>query len=161
MKNSVEQLIAILAISGMSESEIQDAVRAAREIGPSQMGKRVRTFRQRLRMLTSDLQEPEHLNATLPFSHTPVVEEVVRLLLMEASLSAFEAADRLYVSLRSSSREYKSIPAFKPKMGIRTWLDQLTEKIPSSDLLHHATKIRNDVVHMGAQTDWPLKDRER
>jgi hypothetical protein len=88
-----------------------------------------------------------------------VVSKVLQLLIDEARLTPLLAADALGQALSKSPGEPPELPPFRAKEGLRAWLRRVAAHIPSSELLHHASSIRNSAAHIG-QPDWPLRKRE-
>lgn len=87
---------------------------------------------------------------------TQVADRVVQLLQTEARLTPSLAAQLLSKSLASTTSRH--LPQFRPKEGLRSWVSRLTKDVSNSELLHHATKIRNQAVHSSG-VDWPLRER--
>lgn len=151
MKSPFERLVLLLAASQIAEEEIFEALKTAERMGASRVTESVYSFRKELRAIG-----PRMLRGTeYDVPHLQIVEDVYRLLIIEAGIPATDAGQLLYSSVSKNS---KNIPQFRAKEGFRRWLTQIAKRLPPSELLHHATKIRNQSVH-GASPDWPLRSR--
>lgn len=152
MKSPFERLILVLAASQIPEDDVFDALKALEKMGASQVTKLVYSYRREIQSVGTHLLRGTEFGAP----YLQVVEDIYRLLISEANIPATDAGRLLYLSL---SRNSKSIPPFRAKEGFRRWLTQIAKKMPPSELLHHATKIRNQAVHNERATDWPLRSR--
>lgn len=140
----------------ITEDEVHRALRTLERLGASRATEIVYVIRKRIRTLDFlSSKEGEFVS-----QHLQLNQDISRLLLQEAGLTTAEAGMRLYQSMRNGVGKRTSVPPFRAKQGFRAWLTQLLQSIPPSEVLHHATKVRNDVVHRGAKSDWPLRDRE-
>jgi hypothetical protein len=161
MKADTARFEVLLAASGLTDEELYDALKIAEQIGARNFVDRVRFIRRSLRQpsafgLADNL--PAFLSRTkVDQAVRPLLDEVNRLLLVEAHLSASAAAKLLVGALaRSRVGRTQNFPPFRPKEGLRKWIARLP--VSDSELLNQAKKIRNDVVH-NVRQDWPLRDR--
>jgi hypothetical protein len=162
MNTGAERLAFLLAASGLSERAIQDSLREVELLGADAVARRVRALRHAVTTRGSDLfrTESDTYEVGADRERDEVAAKVSRLLISEAQLSSVEAADRLRKALITAPHLLPNeIPAFKPKQGFRSWIRRVAGAVPPSELLHHASKIRNSAVHF-KPSDWPLRERE-
>jgi hypothetical protein len=158
MKESVERLALLLAASGLSEKAIFEALKASKNVDESELVARIRFLRQFLFSRLGSVEETSKgpsANADRD-QRLRTAERVIRLLQTEGHLNGLHAAQLLLDSLSEDGVDVRDFPKFRSKEGLRTWLTQLP--IQTSELLHHATKIRNRLVHSRSGA-WPLRDR--
>jgi hypothetical protein len=157
MKDGAERVLALLAASGFSDSTIREGLMEFSLQGEEEVIRRIHGLRRR-RMSTS-LEIPfeeDKQNSSASERREHIIRQVVRLLQFEAHLSAPIAAKRLTESLSSSTNQ--KLPRLKDKEGLSSWLTRVVRELPPSVLLHHASMIRNAVVHSNPPA-WPLRDR--
>jgi len=158
MKLAVDRVILLLAASGLDEATIYRTMREIERIGASRVTMEVEKIRHRLPAFAKHYTD-ELFGETSPkeLERRRVIARVDEMLRHEAKLPISQAARMLSVSLMKSDRSIGPIPKFKSKQGFSDWLSRLSSTVSSAELLHHATKIRNEYVHK-AGSDWPLKD---
>lgn len=156
MNTSVDRLALLLAASGLSDKAIYEALQASKSIDTTDLVHRIQFLRQ---FLFSRLAAGEDASRGSPATNQrrQTADRIIKLLQTEARLSGTRAAHLLAQSLMSDM-PLTDLPKFRSKIGLRTWLMQLP--VQSSELLHHATKIRNDVIHAHTAPAWPLRERE-
>ena len=94
-------------------------------------------------------------------SHRPsrdVRKRVEFLLREEAGLTVNRAASELLASLKRERRGVFDTVKPPNKESLYSWLHRVFQNIEPSELLHHATLVRNKYVH-DTDTDWPLLPR--
>jgi hypothetical protein len=158
MKGSVERLAVLLAASGLSERDITDALRASKNLDEKEFIERVVFLRQFLfsGLDVNDVSSSGQRIAAGNKDQIRAVERATQLLQTEARLNPTRAADLLCKSLAEDNFDLENIPKFRTKNGLRNWLIKLP--LQPSELLHHATKIRNRLVH-ARSAPWPLRER--
>lgn len=163
MKADAEQLAILLAASGLSDRAIYESLREVESFGANAFVKRVQTARRSLLGRShKDLfaeGAADELKAEAQFDQ--LSNQIIRQLQIEAQLTSTQVAERILSSLAEMKGELtvSGLPRLRKKEGLRTWLRRLTKYVPPSELLHHAAKIRNAVVHQ--PFDWPLRDRDK
>jgi hypothetical protein len=147
----------LLAVSGLSDRALRNLVEFLSELGPSASLEYLTSLKYRVldRLDDRDVRDYE-VRMSKPLQSAAA--EVLRLLTIESALPAQVAAKRLEDAIKSSRPTSFKLPPFRSKQGIVRWLNALSEIIPPSELLHHATAVRNMAVHSDAP-DWPLKPR--
>lgn len=152
MKRSTQQLAVCLAASSITEHALVDAMHDLTHGGVTDFVDQVMRLRH---MFRSD-EFLSQLELNLNYSpYSGIADEISRLLRVEARLSASDAARCLQQGIREISSE--KLPPFKPRTGFRQWVERILDQVPPSELLHVATRIRNERVHQ--PTHWPLRDR--
>jgi hypothetical protein len=162
MKNQLDRLVILLAATELAEQDIYRCLREAEHIGAEALTSRVAAFRRKVLPRLSSLLATEGStdDERTRSLQNRVLEQIIRLLQREARLSPQESADRLRKSLLEARGEHREFPNFRTKDGFRKWLIQVLGTVPPSELLHHATKVRNTTLHE-RPTDWPLRDPEK
>jgi hypothetical protein len=156
MKPAVEKLAFLLAASGLSDRVIADAIRTLRSSEVESFLARVRQIRRGV-LVGQDFDEREFNREASASANTGVADQIVKLLVDEAHLSPSTAVELLLESFVRSGISRKSVPLFRPKEGLKRWVLRLP--LQSSELLHHASKIRNEIVHIHSAA-WPLRERK-
>ncbi|WP_182851009.1 hypothetical protein [Metapseudomonas otitidis] len=97
-------------------------------------------------------------NVSEEYQGSDVVVRVVDLLVNESNLSVGQS---FFVLERELELTFpgREIAVPRPKSGLASWVKALTKEFTESELLHVASKIRNQVAHgHGAGDDWVLKE---
>lgn len=82
------------------------------------------------------------------------------MLIDEAGLTKRHAMELIRNSIEgrsdiSGQSADSKLPEFG-RLSFVDWIDRVSRTVSQSELLHVATKLRNELVHTGT-TDWPLK----
>jgi hypothetical protein len=151
MRHAYQRLAALIAASGLRESEIHEFVTLLRRMGPKRFVHDIVRIRRALRDLPMMLEFVEPVYRGMSGT---TLDKVSQLLLDEAGLSRAEAVRRLTQAIMEKYPNATVPP--ESRKGFASWLERLAEGISQSDLLHLATQIRNSLVHR-ATPDWRLK----
>lgn len=163
MYRVLRQVVLLLAGSGLSHKEICDLVAEIQDLPPRQLADSVL----HLRRSAPDPQEVSDSvlrggrKHRLRGSHRPgsdVRRRVEFLLKEEAGLTVSRAASELLASLQRERRGVYDTVKPPNKESLYSWLHRVLPNIEPSELLHHATLVRNKYVH-ATDTDWPLLPR--
>ena len=159
MARALEQVLLLLAASGFSERVLEEALRDLSRLGPYTVLDEVQHLRRYVVGAGTSVQYYRRSSGSRSSlsESDQVVSSVIESLTKEARLSASEVASRL--TAIANEKPGTEVPAFKAKDGLRSWLRRLAEQWGPSQLLHYATRVRNDAVHSPA-VDWPLRPRE-
>ena len=87
-----------------------------------------------------------------------VLRRVEVLLRKEAGLTVSRAALELVDSLGKERPDVFERVKPPNREGLYSWLGKVLRHVGPSELLHHATRVRNKFVH-DAGGDWPLRSR--
>jgi hypothetical protein len=162
MKASLERVVTLLAASGLSDRAIFEGLKEVETYGARAIADLARALRYEIEIklvpsISEELDAPK-----LTFEDKPAhVDLRVTNLLRETKLPSTIIADKLSSSISSDAALNTSeLPPFRPREGLRSWISRLLQSIPPSQLLHHATKVRNDLIHQNP-SDWPLRTRDR
>jgi hypothetical protein len=161
MNPALEKLAILLAASGLSDKAIRESLKEVEYIGAETLVSMIQDIRHTLDARRWDLFSVDRnlgRDDALERERDQIADQVIRLLLGEAHLSASVAAKRIGEALTDAQKYTQDIPPFKPKQGFRNWIRRLPDIVTPSELLHYATRIRNAEVHV--PTDWPLRDRK-
>jgi hypothetical protein len=160
MARALEQVLLLLAASGFSDRVLEEGLRDLSRLGPYAVVDEVQHLRRNVLGGGTGMQysRRQSVKGSLLSESDQVVSSVIASLTKEAGLSASEVASRL--TAMANDGPGVEVPAFKAKEGLRAWLKQLANTWGASQLLHYATRIRNDAVH-SPDVDWPLRPRER
>lgn len=154
MSESYTRICFLLASAGFRERELVDFVLALRENDTERFVEDILSKRS---LMLSDNRE-SHAEGQQRQKQFRSVEDtltlkVTQLLVDEAKMTKFEASEALRMELM------KKGAVAPPSLGKRSfadWLGLLSRTLPASEILHLATRIRNQYVHTG-DTDWSLK----
>ena len=164
MHRVIDRLVLLLAAAGLSHRELRQLAAELQDLKPSDLADAVVSLRHdalnRVAFEESRITG-KRTTPALRKRHRagPAIDGRITLLLREeAGLTVKEAAEELLASLRRERPE--TFQAVKPpnKEGFHRWLARLLQKVEPSELLHHATLVRNKYVGDG-ETDWPLLPR--
>lgn len=156
MKRSFDQLVGMLAASGLSERAIYDALQELVGLGPGRAVDRIMVVRSIIPHLTAE--RGNRVPSEAPSVPSSTLDRIVEILTQEAGLPAAHAAELLSMRL-SEKFPTTQIPPFRTKDGLRKWLNQLAKIRSTSEILHLATRIRNEVVHRPT-LQWSIGPRE-
>jgi hypothetical protein len=79
---------------------------------------------------------------------------IADLLINEANFTKIEAHQLLGLGLKHSFPD-RVLPLFSSKAGFMAWIRSLRKMYTDSELLHVATRLRNERVHgLGVKDDW-------
>lgn len=154
MNYNFNQILLLLASSGFSEKDVHDFLNSAVKYGPNNCLREFSYARQKLRELRADQFEVGLESRHVSRLPSEALSKIERLLLDEAGLPKTAAVEFL---TRELTRRYPNRPVpSESRKGFATWIEKLSHTFPESELLHIATKIRNEFVHQ-APSDWRLK----
>ena len=158
------KVLLLLAGSGLSHGEIRELVAEMQDLPPRQLADAILHLRRHaldpLEVADSMLGSYRRPHGRKK-PHRPdgdVRRRVEFLLKEEAGLTVNGAALELLASLK---RERPGVfEAVKPpnKESLYSWLRKVLSNCEPSELLHHATLVRNKFVH-DTDEDWPLLPR--
>lgn len=165
MQHTTKKFLLLLAGSGLSRKEINQIVEELQNLPPDLLADSIQSLRHNAPDILDDVADSilvgEHRPYSAKRSHrtgSDVPMRVECLLRDEAGLKVSQAAAEL---LRSLEQKRTNLAvAVKPpnKESFYNWLQKLLRQIEPSELLHHATLVRNRYVHNTGQ-DWPLRER--
>lgn len=154
MNTAYRKVCLLLSAASYRETELVEFAQSLCETDISQFVSDVMSARGIFfELAIKDRSEEAHR----PRRHQPTSateEKVLRLLVSEARLSKAAAAELMRSEIE---RRHPGIP-LRPlgRTSFVVWLKHVTNLLPSSEVLHLATVIRNERVHSDAN-DWNLK----
>lgn len=166
----IQRLLLLISSWGYTSRELYDLFSALKAYRPERLCDIIEELRFGItQRLEHELQENESLQSgqseeephqrprrDFALLAPEIVERVESLLLGEAHLSVSRAATRLQRSLSADKRfGVRALHSRRPA-AFRDWLIELVDKAGPSEVLHHATRIRNEFVHR-SESDWPLR----
>ena len=162
MRESLTKFLLLLSGSGMSHKEIRQIAAKLRYISPTELADAVRFIRRNAHdsldeVATSILSGSGRKsgNKKTIRSGSDVPARVATLLKIEAGLTVNDAALELLKSIDQRRPSFSKTIKPPNKERFHGWLQRLSKRIEPSELLHHASRIRNRYVHQVEQ-DWPL-----
>lgn len=165
MTRDIEQVLLLLAGSNVKLSSIREFVRWAEDVGPKSVDMTVRELRFETRQIIMGLERswvrdrPDDVRTGQPRGHESSAHRVKDLLLQESGLTAKVASHLLLEAVaRNSKVDPDSLPKLNKENFVR-WVDKLSKHCTYSEILHAATRIRNDLIHSKSR-HWPLRSRE-
>ena len=157
MANLEARLILHLAASEFSSAEIRGALKSIERIGLSEVNRRIEQARGVALGIETTASLVRGVGHDDRFKeHATVISNIEQLLLEAAGMSKAEASKVLYSELvRELGREYY-LPT-PNKIAFRLWMARLLDQVPAGEVMHIASRIRNEVVHgRRSMSDWPL-----
>ncbi len=157
MERSLGRILLLLAGSGLSHKEIREAVVELQGLPPSQLADVVLHLRRGVRD-PIEVADSVLGGGRRPDPSGDVRRRVEFLLREEAGLTVNRAASELLASLKGNRRGVFDTMKPPNRESFYNWLHRVLARIGPSELLHHATLVRNKYVH-GTDRDWPLLPR--
>jgi len=157
MEKLSRDLALLLAGTGWTDKKMRAVLRWVERNGAEPVIDLVMMLRVSVR--TVSLESDDEYFESASAEHESAIEQVLHLLRNEAALAAAEAGTLLEDQLRRDQGLAHGLPKFNAKKGLKTWLKRVAKLVPPSELLHHATVVRNQAVH-SPTTDWPLRKRK-
>lgn len=162
VEKNIERFCLLLASSDFSEKQLWDLLHWLRTERPQVLLEAVTYLRTLARRELGGFLR--NRDSTFESSPARLTQEdfalkVERLLKLEARLSNRVAAEMLIDAIGPTKSRASRIRPPAQKESFRRWLEKLAHDVSPSELLHHATMIRNRVVHEPGG-DWPLRKRD-
>lgn len=154
MRNSYKKICALIAASGFKEREIVDFVETLHRTGPYEF---IDTILRTKNLIEETVEyglggDLKHSNS---FENSyDTANKITRLLIQEAKLPKTAAIQLLTTALLN--RYPNQIIPNESRKGFENWIRKLIDITSESELLHIATKIRNDYVHESPSA-WRLR----
>lgn len=164
MRSTLKKFLLMLAGSGMSAREIGLVVEALSHFPPGLLEDSIQYLRhhaqgpldQSVDSILTGTHQPLRLRGSYRLGgNVPMRVEI--LLRDEAGLKANQAASELLNSLKREQPHLAETLKPPNKESFEKWLHRLLQVVEPSQLLHHATLVRNRYVNDPGQ-DWPLRD---
>lgn len=164
MNNDIRKLCAWFVSANFSQYQVEDLLEIISRTNPKKIIIEFEKIRKVVETSSDSNFTPSKIQAasknafSSTFPSEDTVLRVVDLLKNEAGLSARESFDLLDRTLRDNypNRHY---PMPNPKAGITAWIRALTHDFTDSELLHIASRLRNQIVHGSEKLDdWRLKE---
>lgn len=159
MNDDIRKLCILLAAAGFDRYRVEELIVDLSRVTPkkimSEFDKARRYFEDGLDVdIKSSIKKQGFDNRT----HDDTTSKIVELLLKESRLTPKESFYLLEGMLRETFPN-RDFPPPNSKMGIAGWIRALTKEFSDSELLHVASRLRNQIVHgIGPQNDWVLKE---
>jgi hypothetical protein len=162
MKDTLSRIMLCLAALDLPQDELRRLVNELRSMSWQEINARVSSLRQHSQYpATYEDTFPSWAERSPDQSHgASVAERVERLLKVEAGLSTAQAVEKLASRLSEMGLiEFRDLPTLSRK-SFRDWVVRLAQRVPSKEILRHATILRNEHVHSPI-TDWTLSRPEK
>ncbi|MCP1606032.1 hypothetical protein [Pseudomonas citronellolis] len=159
MTPDLKRLMMLLVAAGFDRYRVEDLIYNIRETSIKRMLSELDRLEKGLGTESSSGGEyhPKRSYSDTK-DYSDVVAKVVDLLINESNLPINKAFLSLERTLESTFPG-RFIPEPKPKAGFSAWVKALNKEFSESELLHVASKIRNNVIHGGVGgSDWALKE---
>ena len=163
MPHALGKFLLLLAGSGLSPREIGKIVQELQHFPPDLLANSIQRLRKTapdhldkavVPVLSGPRQPRDSKGSPRPGSDVPMRVEF--LLRSEAGLQVNQAAFELLESLKRERPSMDGVLKPPNKESLHRWLQKLLLHIGPSEMLHHATLVRNRYVHRTEQ-DWPLR----
>ena len=164
MYRILDKVLLLLAGSGLSHKDICELVVEIRDLPARELADAIMHVR---RNALSPLKDAGSMLGESPKPHglrrphrpaSDVRSRVEFLLREEAGLTVNRAASELLTLLKRERPGVFDAVKAPNKESLYNWLLRVSSNIEPSELLHHATLIRNKYVH-NTDSDWPLLQR--
>ena len=165
MRRTIKKFLLLLAGSGLSRIEISQIVKELQYLSPSLLADSIQYLRHNELDILDDVADSILSGAHKPHrskgsrrAGNDVPMRVELLLRNEAGLKVSQAALELLSSLERERGGMAGTMKPPNRESFYSWLNKLLRQIGPSELLHHATLVRNRYVHNTGQ-DWPLREK--
>jgi len=156
---SLERIAVLLAASGLSDKLIYSALRDIEVNGVIDIMDRIVGLRHNLNSSNRlDFPLEQSSRSRHATSQRMMVADQISSLFRDEKINLNEAAVELLGMIFPPDSEKFERYRYRSKEGFRSWLLKLQNEIPPSELMHHATRVRN-LIGRGERGDWPLRDR--
>jgi len=163
MTSDVRALL-IIAASELSSNEIRSLAQRISKEGPSWLTQRISLLREGewtsgpIKSVSSSKSGYDQERMT---EYQTIIKKVENLLIKEAGMSKTSAVTKLSSSIKSDLDEEEPYVPSGSKIAFDIWLARLFDAVPPSLVLHHASKIRNEIVHGShSRSNWPLSQAD-
>lgn len=159
MNLDIKRICMLLVAAGFDRYAAEDVIR---EIKKSDVKKILSEFdkvRKSLQVV-SDAGErvSSKKNNDDYYKDRSVSEKIYDLLILESNLSAKQGFAALESMLREAYPD-RLVTTPNPKSGFAAWVRSLNKDFSDSELLHVASRLRNQIVHgLNERDDWILKE---
>ncbi|MDX9682196.1 hypothetical protein [Pseudomonas protegens] len=159
MNSDIKRLCMLLAAAGFDRYGAEDVIQAIKSSDTKKILSELDRFNKVL-MAGSETKEKvsnkKHQDDY--YKDRSVAEKVYDLLITESRLSAKQGFAAFEGMLREAYPN-KMVVTPNPKNGFTAWIRMLSRDFSDSELLHVASRLRNQIVHgLNDKDDWILKE---
>lgn len=158
MKPNISRIMFCLAALDLPEDELHLLINELRSMPWEAISARVSALRQSNEHypIEEDSSRPAVHRSRNQLHDSSVGKRVEQLLMVEAGLTAAQAAEKLALRLTELGIIVgrQDLPPVSKK-SFRDWVGRVVRRVPSKDILRCATIIRNEYVHTPI-SDWKL-----
>jgi hypothetical protein len=155
MKTGFEKTVFLLAAADLKQKDVEEFVAKVKLLDISDIWLSVKEAKISLLLSSKIAESPNRQDQRINVSHSETTVKIVQLLIIDAGLEKSKAAQILSAEIKRKNPRVE-IAKMDSKRGFAAWIKKLTITIPESELLHLATLIRNEYVHM-TSSDWKLR----
>lgn len=160
MKSDLQSFYLLMAGAGFTPDRVEELVF---EIGKKSPQKIAIEYEKKLKQLRiSGISYDTNYKKKQAPSHdmnTDAQSKAINLILSGSDLTVKESLEIVNKILIETFPDREFSPP-NPKAGMASWVRSLSRKLTESELLHVATKFRNQSAHFNSeQQDWVLKEK--
>lgn len=155
MKIELSNLYILLASAGYDKKMFEQVVALLKKNDSKKIIKEFSNVKNLVEKMTYSLPEGNHINENVS---TDVKGKIYSILIVECGLSINQCLSLINDSIKVTYPTRKA-PIINSKKGFNASINSLERFFTKSELLHIASKLRNELVH-GKVTlgDWMLKE---
>ncbi|MBA1378225.1 hypothetical protein [Pseudomonas brassicacearum] len=157
MNSDIKRLFMLLAAAGFDRYGAEDIIQTIKN---SDTKKMLSEFDRANKALTGETKEKVFIkkNQDEYYKDHSVAEKIQKLLITESSLTVKQGFIAFEHMLREAYPN-RTVPTPNPKNGFTAWIRMLSRDFSDSELLHVASRLRNQIVHgLNDKDDWTLKE---
>jgi|MedtruStandDraft_1076414.scaffolds.fasta_scaffold06823_3 hypothetical protein len=159
MNADIKKLCMLLAAAGFDRYGAEDVIQAIKSADTKKILSEFDRFN-RMLLAGGEVREKTFNKKYQDdyYKDRSVAEKVYDLLVVESRLSAKQSFAALEGMLQETYPN-RMVIAPNPKSGFTAWVRLLSKDFSDSELLHVASRIRNQIVHgLNEKDDWVLKE---
>jgi hypothetical protein len=155
MTTGFEKTVFLLAAADLKQKDVEEFVAEVKLLDISDIWLSIKEAKISLLLSSKIAESPNRQDQRINVRHSETTVKIVQLLIIDAGLKKSKAAQILSAEIKRKNPRVE-ISKMDSKRGFAAWIKKLTTTIPESELLHLATLIRNEYVHM-TSSDWKLR----
>jgi len=155
MKLDLSNLYILLAGAGYDKKEFEQIIISIKKNDSKQLIKNFSSFKNSVDKLKYSIYEINNSNENIS---SDIKERIYNILIVECGLSVNKCLSLINASITSTYPKRK-VPVINSKKGFNASIGALERFFTKSELLHIASKLRNELAHNSINDgDWMLKE---
>lgn len=159
IKSDLQGFYLLLAGAGLSPHDVEELVWEISRRSPQKIAYEYEKNLRQWGVVESEGNHQKRKQANTHDIKSDAQSKVIKLITNDSDLTIKESFEILNIILKETFPE-RNFSKPNPKSGLASWIKSLSKKLTESELLHVATKFRNQSANFNAdQQDWVLKEK--